>query len=378
MKIGVTTFLSTKSNYGQVLQAYALQTVLKGWGHEAYVIKESINGFPFWLRVKGWVEKCLSPKQFFLAMQNGKGAVEEKHDRQFDKFISNNISVWPQVCKSLSEVKNNSSDFDALITGSDQVWNKYMTKEKHSFYLLQFGKEDCKRISYAASFGRDSLYIHEKSYFRKALSGFKLVTVRESTGKRICDKIGIESTIVADPVALLTREDWKKIAYGGEDIEVKDIKNAESAFTYMIANSNGESSCISPIVDHLKSKGKKVTYVSASRFRDELTNAWPTIPEWIRSINEASVVITDSFHCTLFSIILNTPFVVIPREGSSSAMNNRITTLLDTCGLKSRFVTDSDAKKLDTLLATEINWKEVNGRLSTYRSFSVNLLQSNL
>lgn len=363
MKVGVTTFLHTQSNYGQVLQAFALQKVLKSLGYDVYVLKEEIdNSFPLWLKFIGYFKTLFSLKLLKLKFEH-KSSNALNVDRHFSDFIHNNISVFSIVCKNVDEFRLAVEDFDILITGSDQVWNKYMTKSKHSFYLLDFGRETTRKIAYAASFGRNKLYFYEKKYFKECLSKFSMVTVREKKGIDICNRLGINAIMVCDPVALLDKKDWMSFVINNKNVDV---------FAYMIASSNGESSLISPTIDLLQKNNFKIKYCSASRFDDPLNNVYPSIEEWLSYISNAKFVITDSFHCCMFCIIFNTPFIVLPREGEASCMNDRLISLLNVVGLSERMA--STFNQFSDLLMSKINWERVNKLLMDYRNKSMKFL----
>ena len=159
MKIGIVTFWSSKDNYGQLLQLFALQTFLKELGHE-----------PFLIRYAFWKDNSIPKlfKEYFLLPWRIPRAIKNKiaerkvhksnivHERKFVEFLSENILYTEQIY-STKELINNPPIADCYITGSDQVWGALTP---NPVFFLQFGAKEIKRISFAASFGDGLSLIH--------------------------------------------------------------------------------------------------------------------------------------------------------------------------------------------------------------------------
>ena len=161
MKIGIMTFWWSDDNYGQLLQCYALQKFLKDLGHEVFVIKYREKHKPLYTKIL----KALNPKKVFKFFTNTikqrKVIAEQKQfNREFDKFRNRYITWTDRIYNSYDELKRNPPKADVYIVGSDQVWNPTIAStagDALKAYFLDFGNENIKRWSYAASFGQVQL-----------------------------------------------------------------------------------------------------------------------------------------------------------------------------------------------------------------------------
>lgn len=356
-KIAVQTFWTSQFNYGQVLQGYALQRFLRNNGFDAYIIR---------------FDSILSRlKERLIIILKGKLLADYKQRklRHFDDFKKRNILYSKKFYGTFRSLQNTPPPANYYIVGSDQVWAYMRNAERRNGYLLRFGK-DVKKLAYAASFGRNELEANEINDYADALKEFAFVGVREQSGLSICNKLNIESSWVIDPVALLTADEWKRVA---SPISIEDT-NQKKMFLYTLTSSQQNSS-ICKILEGF-SERYSIYYANSSELFDERMNTSPTIEEWIAYIDKCDCVVTDSFHCTLFCIILQKNFVTIKRHGGER-MNNRLISLLDRLNLLSRYV-DTSVDNIKDTLDTAIDWKLVNAELSSWRRESSQLLLNEL
>ena len=249
---------------------------------------------------------------------------------------------------------------DYYLIGSDQVWNPGITQNLRTAFCFSFLKNDVKnRYAYAASFGNIKDEERRKSELdMKALSLFKRIAVREKFGVEFLRRNGIDAVEVIDPTLLL--ESYRdllphKVEERNEILFLSLSDTAEmNAFAKGLSVKTGL-----PIRKHYG-------YLQPERKKNM---KFLSIEEWLYAIASTKVVITDSFHATVFSILFGKPFYVYISEPSKIF---RISNLLDILGIEQRVVTDVDA----AITAPTINYEEVNKRLSAYRESSLNYLKS--
>lgn len=344
MKIGILTF-HWATNYGAILQAYALQTYLKKMGHDVYIINYRPQAY------KKTLFRCFVKKKIWLFFSYLKEYLKEIKLETFrQKYLNETI-----LYKSLDELKRNPPQFDMYVCGSDQIWNPYFTTKGEgnkptSAYFLDFGEATVKRIAYAVSFGC-KVYPEEASDIaRKYISEFQAISVREESGISIVKQLGHENPIkLPDPTLLLAHEDYLFANTSHESIQKK-------VFVYILRNEYKE---VYKIISYLK---KDYTIDSTNKFFNP-----NSVEDWVSSIKNASIVITNSFHGAVFSIIFHVPFIVLQASGREAGMNDRFSTLLQALGLENRVLDKIDLNNVNQLLKEEINWHNVDIQLNVLR-----------
>ena len=189
-KIGITTFWDTPVNYGQVLQGFALITKLKEWNFNPFIVRYTMkeesstesNSSKIYRLLSGKISLKRYFKRFYYK-------TERDINRGFDDFKKEYMSFSESQYPSLNSLITNYPQADIYITGSDQVWGEWGSENKKRIFLLDFLPDTIKRISYAASFGRNSLNDSEIELFRHSLSKFEAISVREKSGIDICNKL---------------------------------------------------------------------------------------------------------------------------------------------------------------------------------------------
>ena len=372
MKIGVRTIVLNE-NYGGILQAYALQRILREMGHDATLIDRR-RGFhmPFGAKCKSYTKRFLMryilnkniPVRIDAKIENDI-KIMSTYTRPFiDKYIKRIIT---------SDFSNISErDFDAYIVGSDQIWRAPASRPQLYNVFLEFTQGwNVKRLSYAASFSTEEWEYNneETEHCGKLLRKFDKVSVREISGVNLCKKkFDKEATFVLDPTMLIEKEEYSKL--------FEDANTAQSngeLFCYILDKSNEKERLINNVA---KIKGYKPFFVN-SKYQDETApieeRIQPPVEEWLRGFHDAKFVITDSFHACVFSIIYNKPFIVYKNEGRGNA---RFDSLLRTFGLEERSFSDINA--LENIANKEINWEEVNKKLKSLKEQSLNYLKEAL
>lgn len=348
-RIGIITLIDN-NNYGNRLQNYAVQAILKKNDNDVETILNRVdlktkqilktrNKFiKIIKKVRSKIEsiiykkKISSRKKFFLEFN-------KKYIKSTENYITAN-----SIPKNLNEL------YDIFVTGSDQVWNpnfKRLTKLE----LLGFA-EPKKRISFAASFAVNEISEEKKVLLREYLKDFKSISVREEKAKEIIEK-NIKRTdveVLVDPTMLLTPEEWDKVSKKPEQLNFDK---------YILCYFLGELS------EHRKKEIARVAKENNCKIINILDKKdlfYETGPsEFLYLEKNAFLICTDSFHSSVFAILYNRPFVVFDREDSSVKMKSRLDTLLQKFKLVDRWYKGEIKKeqlKTDYTKAYEILEKE--------------------
>jgi len=330
MKIGILTH-PQYFNYGGILQCYALCNYLKKLGHDTIVIRRGLDT-PLGkqiikdLMIKLCIKKILNPKEFDKAAKIRPFA-EHKLNRTRLIFSQN---LMKKICKQYR--------LNAVIVGSDQVWRADFALNYGYNYFLDFVPKNVRKLSYAASFGLSSwnYSIEQTARIKELLSDYKGVSVREDEAVDLCKKhLGIDVKQMPDPTMLLTASEYDTIAsprlIDKKYIFVYWLGNKETAETYIL---------------DFEAKGYKVIYVGLREQR-----IFPSVEDWLSYIKYADVVLTDSFHGCVFSILYHRPLKVCE---NTSGGYGRIKSLFQSVG-----VTNEDVLSLTgdcyTLIDNRLN-----------------------
>ena len=307
MKIGILT-LPFNYNYGGLLQCYALQSFLKGLGYEVVTIKRV---FPKRISFKN---KTINLIKLLL----GRTDIYKKSVAEMSRFENTYI-----IKTSLLKDK-----IDALIVGSDQVWRFDYTKEHYAEYFFDFAEKwNIKRFAFAASFGvKDwNLGINETSKIKKLASLFDGISTREESGMRLCQEyLACKAIHLLDPAFLLSMDEYR-ILYGTKKKETNVIA------AYILDLDQEKTKAIKQISQVI---GKDVTFIG----KDPQTKIYQSVIDWIKCIDESNLVVTDSFHGVVFSIIFGKPFVLMINENRGA---ERFISLSNTFGPFQYFVPGS-------------------------------------
>lgn len=332
MKICILTF-HWATNYGAVLQTYALSQALKSRSSEVDIVdyypKKYKNNYFNVIRARN-------------LRQIKKRIKDVSKDRVIEDFRKKHLKRT-RYYSSDNQLKRKLSEYDCYICGSDQVWNMSFILHgelKRTFvYFLDFVPAGKIKASYAASFGTVRCDGRLRDGIKEALDTFDFISVRENTGLEILNDIGINNgVVVPDPTLLLDASRYEAL--------LDDTTTREGTFVYMLHNRDNDAS---QIIEYIKSRNEKI-YKSDSE----------SVEQWLANIKYADRVITNSFHGVVFSILFEKPFMAILINGSG--MNDRLTTLIQKLGLESR-IFDGDVSAMDK----PIDWQNVKDRLNDFR-----------
>jgi hypothetical protein len=357
MKIGILT-LPLHTNYGGILQAYALQAVLKNMEHEVVLIKENeIFKLPLWKAPISYAKRFL-----FKYILKRKGAIDIFYEQYFKKITQNTRPFIDEYIQELDieDVKKDKESFDAIVVGSDQIWRpKYYYKNITKAYLSFAKSWNIKRIAYAASFGTDKWEYTEAQtqQCRNLVEKFDAVSVREKSGIDLCQRhFGINAVQVLDPTMLLDVQHYISL------IERANIEKSKGELFVYVLDKSKETHDIEQEICSMF--GYKPFYSSTDSSKASLENKIASRPEvWLRSFYDAEFILTDSFHACVFSILFNKPFVVY---GNKNRGLSRFDSLLQLFGLEQRLISQ-ETVHLQQTLNTPIDWTTVNAILREQR-----------
>lgn len=361
-KIGVVTYWNSEENYGQILQIFALQYYLKQKNCYPFLIKHSLiatNTCP-----ESFLKRLIKLLSSYSKLRDSikrrlSGIIKKEQisitDRHFKEFKDKYIE-GPSKIYSYQDLLNNPPTADGYIAGSDQIWNF-----PNPVFLLNWVDDNIPRFSYAASFGSPSVPTYLIKEYKTSLSKFKLISVREKSGVEICSNMGIKAEHVLDPTLLLLKNDY----LNSFNIEIA-LSKRPYIFLYLLGNESKID------LDYLKQYAAHndldVVFVPSQNFKAEsFVPAYPTIEEWISLIANADLVITNSFHGTVFSILFARLFYTVLLRGKDNKMNERIISLFADLNLSRLYNNHID-------LTEKIDYTEVHNLLNEKRHDSFNYL----
>jgi hypothetical protein len=357
MKIGIITF-HWATNYGAVLQAYALQTYLLQHGYDTQII----DYLPYTFKKN--LIKCLITKRPWRIP--GK-ILDYLKELQFREFRKKHFRL-SQKYQSFEDLKMNPPLYDVYICGSDQIWNPNFTlrgeRKLTLSYFLDFCPNNVKRIAYAVSFGCTQYPENLLKFLSPILSKFYAMSVRENSGCQLVHKMGIDDVgLMPDPTLLLRAKDYETLIQTSRKIQKK------YSFYYALHDSQ---ETIKEIKKYFRRLNHNIIDVGSP------VNSMIGVKTWLAFIKSSDVVVTNSYHGMIFSILFRKPFIVVLAEGRYEEMNDRIFTLLGKLGLQDRCVDRCDENKINYILAQAIDWEMVENRLESLRNDAWLFFEKNL
>lgn len=360
MKVAVITRHGI-SNYGSLLQTIATQQVIEQLGHscviidyiredETYIQHEMtlLKRKPTWYNnpIKRMIYLFLRLPESVFA-----GIKFEKAQKKYLKLTSRYTT--------LEQLSHNTPSADIYMTGSDQVWGLVENGTYDSTYCLDFTNE--KKIAYAASFGHANMDDQTKSYYKKLLSQYAHIAVREDSAVKILKDIGLEATQVLDPTLLMDKSYWNRY--------LSDVGKKDYLLIYQLHNDKKLGKYAEEVA---KEKGLDLIRISASFHqivREGTFKYIPEIGEFLSYIKNARCMITDSFHGTAFAINFNTPFIEILPNNNTGSRNMSI--------LKLTKLTDRILKDFDDIdmIDRSVDFSYANNVLASEREKSINILR---
>ena len=377
MRIGILT-QPLYCNYGGLVQCYALQQTLQRLGHEAIVLQREWNRK---YTIKG---ACAYYAKLIVKRLLGRReswhyyVAKEKRDyiaRETNKFTHSHINPRSEHCYTTEELRCEVErlQLDAIVVGSDQVWRPdYSPCQPNYFLDFLSDASSIKRISYAASFGGDqwnwSPELTEQC--ARLLQRFNAVSVREHSGIGLCkEHFGVDAVQVLDPTMLLDKEDYVRL--------VPETKQRGKLFCYVLDRTKEKQDVIKAIAHrtslHPFENMPSLEPTAYNLYGDIEMCVAPPVEDWLSAFMEADMVITDSFHGCVFSIIFNKPFWVIGNKERGLA---RFDSLLRLFNLQERLISPADLDSID--FYKPIDWEKVNQRRDDFKVAAINFIVNSL
>jgi hypothetical protein len=364
MKIGLLTLQCT-DNYGAMLQAFALKQALSQFG-KATVLDYRPQAFSGLLSdsVLSGGRSVSQKLGLLLSLQ-----AQRRKRVQFCQYMQDKLEISGQPLLTHNDLAKAASSFDAVVCGSDQIWNPQLTGWDPAYFLSFPVPRHCLRIAYAASIGLDKPGTEEAQFIKKSAAWLDVLSVRENSAKDFLDSLGITCVRTADPVWLLEKEDWVAFARSR-----KDVPDEGYIFSYPMTKD--------PLFYHTQqavARGLNMKLVTPfgsvknrSKFDKMIFDASPE--EFVGLLAASSCVVTNSFHGAAMALLLGKRCIVTAIQ----TKNSRLTTLMNAAGAERFLVNDTRTTTELRNLLDEYDPAAIAGRIAKERAESIKFLRNSL
>lgn len=370
------------TNYGMLLQAYATQQIVEAYGFDTEIIdyrsgrNKGIK--PSFAAVHVAMTKILDK---VLMRNKGKNieTLDEMHIQNVnerkesalyftEKYLHNIVA-----CNGITELKEKSKEFYAVLVGSDQLWLPNMAVT--NFYTLRFAAPGVRRISYATSLGVSSYPKYAKKVAGDYWKQIDYLSVREEQGKRIIQSIvDIPVEVVADPTYLLTKEEWL------ERIPERQIIDDGYILCYFLGNAD---KFIGFTKRFAKAKNLKIVSILSNECNSDDYSVFDEVivgkgpEEFINLVRNASYVLTDSFHGLAFSVINEKQFYIFYRNRPEvkQSRHSRIDNIVKLWGVQDRLIIDPEKSPVTNDM---IDYEVVGRKVESFRKESIHFIEKAL
>lgn len=376
--LAITTYTH---NYGSFLQSYAMFETIKKLGYTPEVISTmGVQPLIDAARRKYFMKRMfnLNELRSYSTMLKGiamcyidRTFVEQQRVRgkAFERFRDAHFKFSPSK-NTWEEVGEMSKDYCAVVVGSDQLWRP--ANIEGNYYTLNFVPEDVNKIAYAPSFGIPYLPKPQAEKAKRFLPRFNHIAVREERGAEIIKELtGMEVPVVCDPTLLFTKEDWNQnvgrriisddyiLCYflGNNEQYLKFAKRLKELWNVKVVG-----------IAHIAGYNKNIkTYMDETPFSIDPF-------QFLNLIKYAKCVLTDSFHCSVFSMHFEKAFFAFKRFSDKDTMstNNRLITLFKMVGIEGRLITGKE--EINDELFRPIDYHRVTDNIQKKRDFSMKYL----
>lgn len=371
-------------NYGSMLQAYATEMIMQQMGlpFQTIACKAPIN-YMQENKILYIIKKLLIAD---WKMRLGKMKIErakkenpifaknwEIRNKAFDQFAETFFHVSP-YCKNREELSKMAENYSAFLVGSDQLWRT--DSVEHGYYTLEWVPDHIRKIAYSTSIGVKEVPWFQVEKNKRFMNRFDHIALREQSACDLVYKLtGRKVPVVLDPTLLFTGDQWLEIQ------QQEPLTNGKYIFCYLL----GDNPLQREFIKRVKEKtGYKIValqqlddYIPSDEgFADEAPYVGPR--EFLNYIRNAEYVFTDSFHCSVFSILYKKNFFTFSRfaEGAKQSTNTRIDNLLHITGLEDRRMTKD--KTVEDVISNKGSFEGVDARLNAYRKSSMDYLHNAL
>ncbi len=370
-KVGIAT-LHTAINYGVYLQAYAMQRKVEDFGYDAEIIHyvkrtESGTSSSKQSKIKRLLLHPIQTKKIIDNKVMKSGENFSRRSFAFSKFASKNFNLT-RLCNDINDAEEIAKKYDACVCGSDQIWNPVHT-DCNPYYFLQFVPAE-KRIAYAPSVACETIPEKYLEDFKNYISSFSSISVRESSGASLVEKItGRKCENTVDPTLLYDKNFWNEFAYP------ERLEKEPYVFCYFLGGTEIHKKALNKIEKDL---GKKIVI---SPFDYEINSLktgekiYADIKEFLTLVRDADFVLTDSFHGMAFSVNFRKNFAVVKRADTDAGKHTRVNDFLSKIKLADRIVTDENLQDFNF---SEINYEESGKILEEWVKSSSDYFENSL
>lgn len=350
MKIGILTF-HWATNYGAILQAYALQEFLKCKGHEVRIIDYKPKHYD-----NDILQYAKSPKRLVSYFMNYSEIRKQRvKESNLQNFRRDYLNLTNRLYNH-EDVNNIAGEYDILISGSDQILNPQYTLigELHptSTYYLDF---ECKakKIGYAVSFGCTIYPAEACAYAKKWIHNFNMIGTREETGQKVLAQLEYNKgkQVVPDPTIL----------YGVKMFDNMQLNINKQSYVYVYLLHGRKLDA-----QYVKRNATSIKYADI-----DVRNS--TLQKWLEDIGSAGKFITNSYHGMIMAILFHVPFVILLEKKNGVGMNDRFTTLLSRLNLENR-ISNNEENDIDKTFSQIIDWNKVDNLVAEYRAIGEDFL----
>ena len=355
MKIAILTYF-TFTNYGTLLQAYALWKYLEGRGHDVEFLDEPYGRsmFPYRsMRIGDFISQnpLRAAKAALLRHLNAKMTdfnIDFPRSPHFD---------------SLNDMISGCSNYDAVVVGSDLVWHPNWCAPKYTrIAFLDFVPSGCRRVSLSPSFSAVEWDAPDKELAGQLLKKFSKIGVRENSGRAIVRELSgrEDATVLVDSALLLTSQTYTEL------LKLHENHAKNYVFVYMLKTSiNEDYRRVLKVIAGKQNIERVMTRFETPEgichwlYRAFKIQSYVRVQEWLSRLSNSSFVFTDSFHGTVFSILFHRPFITVKRN-DIMGLNERLISLLSLLGIEDRLVELGDIDSIGKILVKEINWAKID------------------
>ena len=348
--IGINTIHGCQNNYGGALQCFALYEHLRREGYAVEVIDlhrpvdpDYVDSIRFrrmrtrltlTVFVRGWVKELTGIRR--LRKPAPGPTLNPVARKRFDAFNARVRLSAPY--RSIPALYKRPPHYDVYLAGSDQLWNPTQPYCLEPYFLTFVRNPKALKLSYGTSIGLSDITPREKALFRRWLASFDVISVREEQARRLLEAVtGRTVHRVPDPTFLLDPADWTGMA----------VPPAEEGYVLVFDLGHGEH-LVQAAIRIAQATGRRVKVVNQAYalaphpLVDVVPDAGPL--EFIGLIHAAGLVLTNSFHCTVFSLITGVRnfYTYITPEPPGQSRGSRITDLLALYGLSDRVIHSTD------------------------------------
>lgn len=369
-------------NYGSMLQAYATEMIMREMG------------LPFQtIACKAPIDYMTENKLLYIIkkllvsdwkMRLGKMKIEREkknnpvfaknwaiRDASFNRFADEVFHLSP-LCKNRAELEKLADNYSAFLVGSDQLWRT--DSVEHGYYTLEWVPDSICKIAYSTSIGVKEIPWFQVKKNKRFMNRFNHIALREQSACDLVYKlIGRKVPVVLDPTLLFTGEQWMHIQ------EKEPLTDGRYIFCYLLGNNPEQREFIKQVKKLTRCKIVALQHLdefiqSDEEYADEAPYVGPR--EFLNYIRNAEYVFTDSFHCSVFSILYKKNFFTFNRfsETVKQSTNTRIDNLLHLTGLEDRRIKKETS--IDDILSIRTDYNVVDEKLNVLREHSMNYLHN--